>query len=54
MFGIHLRELLGGGRMKWLLLCNYMIDINWLLSAVPAILDADALIIAHGERSDQG
>ena len=54
MFGIHLKELLGGEKVKWLLICNYMIDILWLLSAVPSILDADAVVIAHGERSDKG
>ena len=48
--GARLARLLGGGRMKWLLISNYMIDIHFLISHVPAILDAEAVVIVHGER----
>ena len=46
---MHLRELLGPARMRWLLVSNYMIDMPWLITAVPALLDADRVVIAHGE-----
>jgi hypothetical protein len=51
--GARLARLLGGGnKMRWLLVTNYMIDIRWLVSAVPAILDAEEVVIVHGERSN--
>ena len=50
--GARLAQLLGGGNIEWLLVSSYMIDIHFLISHVPAILDAEAVVIVH-ERAPQ-
>ncbi len=37
--------------MKWVLASNYMVDMTWLLSACPHLLQAQQLVIVHGERT---
>lgn len=50
MLGAQLADVLGGGHVRYMLISNYMIDMAWLLSAVPSILDADQVLLVHGER----
>lgn len=52
MLGARLADVLGGAHMKWMLISNYMIDMGWLLSAVPSILSADQVVLVHGERNN--
>ena len=49
MLGLKLSDLVSG-RMRWVFISNYMVDLQWLLSAAPDLADADKLIIAHGWR----
>ena len=52
MLGVRLADVLGGGHVRWMLISNYMIDVGWLLSAVPSILAADRVMLVHGERNN--
>ena len=52
MLGIRLADVLGGGHVRWMLISNYMIDVGWLLSAVPSILAAERVVLVHGERNN--
>ena len=52
MLGSRLADVLGGGHVRWMLVSNYMIDVGWLLSAVPSILSADHVVLVHGERNN--
>ena len=52
MLGTRLADVLGGGHVRWMLISNYMIDVGWLLSAVPSILAADRVVLVHGERNN--
>ena len=52
MSGARLADVLGGGHLRYMLISNYMIDMGWLLSAVPSILDADQVVLVHGERKN--
>ena len=52
MLGARLADVLGGGHVRYMLISNYMIDMAWLLSAVPSILDADQVALVHGERKN--
>lgn len=47
-----MKDLLSGGPIRWLLISNYMIDMPWFLSAAPAVLDAERVVIVHGERNN--
>ena len=47
--GCRLRDVVHGS-MKWVLASNYMVDMTWLLSACPHLLQAHQLVIVHGER----
>jgi len=47
--GLHLSYLLTPP-MKWIMTSNYMIDLQWLFSACPAMLSAQQLIFVHGEK----
>lgn len=48
--GCRLRDVVHGC-MKWVLASNYMVDMTWLLSACPHLLQAHQLVIVHGERT---
>lgn len=39
------------GSMKWVLASNYMVDMTWLLSACPDLLQAQEVVVVHGERT---
>ena len=52
MLGARLADLLGGVHVRWMLISNYMLDLGWLLSAVPSILAAEQVILVHGERNN--
>ncbi len=52
MLGARLADVLGGGHVRWMLISNYMLDLCWLLSAVPSILDAEQVVLVHGERNN--
>lgn len=52
MLGARLADVLGGGHVRWMLISNYMLDLGWLLSAVPSILAAEQVILVHGERNN--
>ena len=52
MLGARLADVLGGGHVRWMLISNYMIDVGWLLSAVPSILSANKVVLVHGERNN--
>lgn len=52
MLGARLADVLGGAPVHWMLISNYMIDVGWLLSAVPSILAADRVVLVHGERNN--
>ena len=47
--GLKLRDILPGD-LGAVLVSNYMIDMPWLLSAIPALACAAPLVIVHGER----
>ena len=49
MLGLKLSDLVCG-RMRWVFISNYMVDLQWLLSEAPDLADADQLMIAHGWR----
>lgn len=49
MLGLKLSDVVSG-RMRWVFISNYMVDLQWLLSAAPDLADADRLMIAHGWR----
>ena len=48
--GCRLRDVVQGD-MKWVLASNYMVDMSWLLSACPHLLQAQQLVVVHGERT---
>ncbi|KAL0031162.1 hypothetical protein WJX77_006853 [Trebouxia sp. C0004] len=48
--GCRLRDVVHGS-MKWVLASNFMVDMTWLLSACPHLLQAHQLVIVHGERT---
>ena len=48
--GCRLQDVVHGS-MKWVLASNYMVDMTWLLSACPHLLQAHQLVIVHGERT---
>ena len=48
--GCRLRDVVHGS-MKWVLASNFMVDMTWLLSACPHLLQAQQLVIVHGERT---
>jgi hypothetical protein len=52
ILGTQLKNLLSGGPIKWLLISNYMIDMQWFLSAAPSVLDVERVVIVHGERNN--
>ncbi len=49
MLGLKLSDVVCG-RMRWVFISNYMVDLQWLLSEAPDLADADRLMIAHGWR----
>ena len=48
--GCRLQDVVHGS-MKWVLASNFMVDMTWLLSACPHLLQAHQLVIVHGERT---
>ena len=52
VMGISLSDLIDQGA-KWVLVSNYMIDMVWLLSAVPALLSAEQLVFVHGQATTE-
>lgn len=48
--GCRLQDIVHGS-MKWVLASNFMVDMTWLLSACPQLLQAHQLVIVHGERT---
>ena len=54
IFGARLSRLVSGD-LKTAFVSNYMVDLPWMLSAMPCLLGAarrNGLIIAHGESAD--
>lgn len=54
IFGCRLKELVSGD-LKTAFVSNYMIDLPWMLSAMPDLRRAaqrSGLIIAHGESAE--
>ena len=49
MLGLKLSDLVCG-RMRWVFISNYMVDLQWLLSEAPDLANADRLMVAHGWR----
>ena len=49
MLGLRLRDVVSGP-MRWVFISNYMVDLDWLLSAAPDLAEAERLMIAHGWR----
>ena len=48
--GLRMRHLLPPG-MRWILISNYMIDIEYQIADAPALLhDGLRVVIVHGER----
>ncbi|GIL60588.1 hypothetical protein Vafri_15126 [Volvox africanus] len=47
--GADLRRLVSGGPMQLALVSNYMVDVPWLLSFLPGLVEARQLFIVHGE-----
>ena len=39
------------GRLQWVLVSDFMVDMTWLLSACPDLLQAEQLVLVHGERT---
>ncbi|GLI60365.1 hypothetical protein VaNZ11_002490 [Volvox africanus] len=47
--GADLRRLVSGGPMQLALVSNYMVDVPWLLTFLPDLVEARQLFIVHGE-----
>lgn len=39
-----------GPDLEWVLISNYMIDMDWLLSLCPNLCHAKKMIVVHGEK----
>ncbi|KAG2496528.1 hypothetical protein HYH03_005352 [Edaphochlamys debaryana] len=42
---------LASGPLRLALVCNYMVDVGWLLSACPSLARAEQLLVFHGEAA---
>jgi hypothetical protein len=52
--GFNLQDAIAPG-FTWALIANFYVDFPWLLSAAPALLGADRLVLVHGHgHGDQG
>ena len=49
IFGANLKDLVIGD-MELAFVSNFMVDMPWLMSALPALARARLLIVAHGEQ----
>ena len=48
--GCRLQDVVQGS-MQWVLASNFMVDMTWLLSACPDLLQAQQLVLVHGEHT---
>uniref|UniRef100_A0A7S0GYA7 PNK FHA domain-containing protein n=1 Tax=Amorphochlora amoebiformis TaxID=1561963 RepID=A0A7S0GYA7_9EUKA len=53
---IGLREMVGADRSKpspeWVIITNYMVDVDWLLQEWPELVSIPKVILFHGQRED--
>ncbi|CAI5977684.1 unnamed protein product [Closterium sp. NIES-65] len=41
-----------GEPLEWAIICNYMVDLEWLIQECPVLLTVPRVVLMHGERSD--
>lgn len=49
--GVQLSDLVEPAGLRYAFVCNYMVDVHFLASECPALLDCPKVLLLHGLRS---